>query len=110
TIMSDSEDSTVTYTSISRTLCGGRSPGPTISKLCAWPGGARAGTTSTRVCSRACYVSKSDHEEDPDDDEDPKEDLADYPADRGDDGDDKDEPSDDDEDEEVNIEADDNEE
>ncbi|GJS68194.1 hypothetical protein Tco_0682759 [Tanacetum coccineum] len=65
-------------------------------------------TTSTRLCSRACYVPESDPEED--DDEDPKEDPADYPADRGEDGDDEDEPSDDDEDDEVYIEADDEEE
>ncbi|GJV35097.1 hypothetical protein Tco_1407574 [Tanacetum coccineum] len=54
------------------------------------------------------YVQESDPEEDPeeDDDEDPKEDPADYPADGGDDGDDKDELSDDDEDDGVDIEAD----
>ncbi|GKA20007.1 hypothetical protein Tco_0699922, partial [Tanacetum coccineum] len=45
-------------------------------------------------------VPKSNPEEDPkDDDEDPKEDLAD----RGDDGDDEDESSDDDEDDDVDI-------
>ncbi|GJV51874.1 hypothetical protein Tco_1447615 [Tanacetum coccineum] len=54
------------------------------------------------------YVSKSDPEADPeeDDDEDPRED----PVDEGDDGDDEDELSDDDEDKEVDIEADDEEE
>ncbi|GKA57279.1 hypothetical protein Tco_0756467 [Tanacetum coccineum] len=58
------------------------------------------------------YVPKSNPEEDPeeDDDEDPEEDPTDYPTDRGDDGIDKDEPSDDDKDEEVDTEADDEEE
>ncbi|GKC23032.1 hypothetical protein Tco_1025182, partial [Tanacetum coccineum] len=58
------------------------------------------------------YVPDSDPEEDPeeDDDEDPEEDPTDYPADGGDDGDDEDEPSNDDEDEKVDIEADDEEE
>ncbi|GKA59689.1 hypothetical protein Tco_0759002 [Tanacetum coccineum] len=51
------------------------------------------------------YVWESDPEED--DDEDPKEDLVDYPADGRDDGDDEDESS---EDDDVDIEADDNEE
>ncbi|GJV47088.1 putative reverse transcriptase domain-containing protein [Tanacetum coccineum] len=45
-----------------------------------------------------------------DDDEDPKEDHVDYPADRGDEGDDKDESSDDDEDDDVDIEGDEEEE
>ncbi|GJX20220.1 hypothetical protein Tco_0222897 [Tanacetum coccineum] len=46
------------------------------------------------------YVPESDLEEDPeeDDDEDPEEDPANYPADGGDNGDDEDESSDDDED------------
>ncbi|GKE75662.1 hypothetical protein Tco_1537703, partial [Tanacetum coccineum] len=58
------------------------------------------------------YVLKSDPKEDSeeDDDEDPEEDPADYPADGGDDGDDEDEPSNDDEDEKVDIEVDDEEE
>ncbi|GJX39109.1 hypothetical protein Tco_0252412 [Tanacetum coccineum] len=58
------------------------------------------------------YVPESDPEEDPeeDDNEDPKEDHVDYHADGGDDGDDEDESSEDDEDEEVDIEADDEEE
>ncbi|GJY92093.1 hypothetical protein Tco_0507875 [Tanacetum coccineum] len=52
------------------------------------------------------YVPESDPKEDPeeDDDEDPEEDPADYPADRGDDGDDKVESSDD-EDDNVDIEG-----
>ncbi|GKC92715.1 hypothetical protein Tco_1158157, partial [Tanacetum coccineum] len=54
------------------------------------------------------YFPESDPEEDPeeDDDEDPKED----PADGGDDGDDEDKSSDDDEDKDVNIEGDEEEE
>ncbi|GJU96712.1 hypothetical protein Tco_1321468 [Tanacetum coccineum] len=51
------------------------------------------------------YVPESDPEKDPeeDDDKDPEEDPADYLADRGDDGDDEDELSDDDEDDDVDI-------
>ncbi|GJT78212.1 hypothetical protein Tco_1044937 [Tanacetum coccineum] len=51
---------------------------------------------------------ESDLEEDPeeDDDEDPKEDPADYPAGGGDDGDDKDESSNDEDDDDVDIEED----
>ncbi|GJX62485.1 hypothetical protein Tco_0295385 [Tanacetum coccineum] len=53
------------------------------------------------------YVPESDPEEDPeeDDDEDPEEDPTDYPTDEGDDGDDEDESSDDDEDDDVDIEG-----
>ncbi|GKD47820.1 hypothetical protein Tco_1276796 [Tanacetum coccineum] len=58
------------------------------------------------------YVRKLDPEEDPeeDDDEDPEEDPADYPADRGDDGDDEEESSNDDKDDDVDIEEDEEEE
>ncbi|GJT41667.1 hypothetical protein Tco_0941532 [Tanacetum coccineum] len=58
------------------------------------------------------YVLESDPEEDlkEDDDEDPKEDPVDYPTDGGNDGDDEDESSEDDEDDDVDIEADDDEE
>ncbi|GJY71932.1 hypothetical protein Tco_0475635 [Tanacetum coccineum] len=58
------------------------------------------------------YVPESNLEEDPeeDDDEDPEEDPADYLADEGDDGDDEDESSDDDEDDDVDIEGDEEEE
>ncbi|GJZ23845.1 hypothetical protein Tco_0561304 [Tanacetum coccineum] len=54
------------------------------------------------------YVPKSNPEKDSvkDDDKDPKEDPADYPVDGGDDGDDEDESSDDDEDDDVDIEGD----
>ncbi|GJZ73879.1 hypothetical protein Tco_0638025 [Tanacetum coccineum] len=53
------------------------------------------------------YVPESDLEEDPekDDDEDPEEDPADYPADGGDYGDDEYESSDDDENDDVDIEG-----
>ncbi|GJX42721.1 hypothetical protein Tco_0257711 [Tanacetum coccineum] len=63
-----------------------------------------------------CYVPESDPKEDPeedseeDDDEDPEEDPVDYPADGEDDGDDEDESSDDDEDDDVDIEGDEEEE
>ncbi|GJV83200.1 hypothetical protein Tco_1523098 [Tanacetum coccineum] len=58
------------------------------------------------------YVPELDPEEDlkDDDDEDPEEDPADYPADGGDDGDDEDESSNDDEDDDVDIEGDEEEE
>ncbi|GKC70434.1 hypothetical protein Tco_1116317 [Tanacetum coccineum] len=58
------------------------------------------------------YVPELDPEEDPeeDDDEDPEEDPADYLSDGGDDGDDEDESSNDDEDEDVDIEGDEEEE
>ncbi|GJS29944.1 hypothetical protein Tco_0490564, partial [Tanacetum coccineum] len=54
------------------------------------------------------YVPESDPEADPeeDDDEDPEEDPVDYPADGGDDGDDEHEPSEEDGDDDVDIEAD----
>ncbi|GKB02569.1 hypothetical protein Tco_0830658 [Tanacetum coccineum] len=58
------------------------------------------------------YVPESDPEADPeeDDDEDPEEDPVDYPADRGDDGDDEEGSSEDDEDDDMDIKADDDEE
>ncbi|GJV56029.1 hypothetical protein Tco_1457034 [Tanacetum coccineum] len=54
------------------------------------------------------YVPESDPMEDleEDDDEDPEEDPADYPTDGGDDSDDEDESSDDDEDDDVDIQED----
>ncbi|GJU93888.1 hypothetical protein Tco_1318644 [Tanacetum coccineum] len=53
------------------------------------------------------YVLELDPEEDPkeDDDEDPEENPANYPADKGDDGDDEDESSDDEEDDDIDIEG-----
>ncbi|GJV13738.1 hypothetical protein Tco_1355279 [Tanacetum coccineum] len=62
--------------------------------------------TASPTADSPGYVPESDPEEDPgeDDEEDPEVDLADYPADGGDDGDDEDESSDDDEDDDVDIE------
>ncbi|GJW12678.1 hypothetical protein Tco_1578505 [Tanacetum coccineum] len=89
TIMSDSEHSTVTYTSASEDDLYMGSPGVR---------GARAGTTFTylcTICSEACLpgVLTIDDEVFPAEEqpllrEDPEEDPADYPADRGDDDDD----------------------
>ncbi|GJV34828.1 hypothetical protein Tco_1407305, partial [Tanacetum coccineum] len=58
------------------------------------------------------YVPESDPEANPeeDDDEDPEEDLVDYPADGGDDGDDEEGSSEDDEDDDMDIDVDDEEE
>ncbi|GKE86072.1 hypothetical protein Tco_1559814, partial [Tanacetum coccineum] len=133
TLMSDSEDSTVTYTAVSipfRRLSDIRSPGvvgpeheglhwmlddpyvqpvypefmpPEDEILPAKEKPLPAADSPT--ADSPGYIPKSDPEEDPEEDDD--EDPVDYPADRGDDGD---EPSDDDEDEEVDIEADDEEE
>ncbi|GKA82904.1 hypothetical protein Tco_0789652 [Tanacetum coccineum] len=131
TVMSDSEDSTVTYTAVSSPFGGLSdigSPGvvgpeheglpwmlddpyvqfmpPEDEILPAEEQPLPAADSPT--ADSPGYILESDPEED--DDEDPEEDPADYPADGGDDGDDEDEPSDDDEDEEVDIEADDEEE
>ncbi|GJR77714.1 hypothetical protein Tco_0090079 [Tanacetum coccineum] len=125
--MSDSEDSTVTYTALSSPfadLPDIGSPGvdgppmmpedpyayvfmpPEDEILPAEDQPLPAAVSPT--ADSLGYVPKSDPKEDPeeDDDEDPKED----PADGGDDGDDEDESSDDDEDEDVNIEGDEEEE
>nr|GEY23876.1 hypothetical protein [Tanacetum cinerariifolium] len=73
--------------------------GPNPTGLRAWPRGARAGTTLTRLhtlCTGPAtasptadspgYIPESDSDEDPkDNDEDPHEDPADYPADHNDD-------------------------
>ncbi|GJW15907.1 putative reverse transcriptase domain-containing protein [Tanacetum coccineum] len=56
------------------------------------------------------YVPDPKKDPEEDDDEDPEEDLADYHADRGDNGDDEDELSDNDEDDDVDIEGDEKEE
>ncbi|GJV85508.1 putative ribonuclease H-like domain-containing protein [Tanacetum coccineum] len=68
--------------------------------------------TVSPIADSPGYVPESDPKEDPeeDDDEDPKEDPADYPTNGGDDGDDEDESSDDDEDNDVDIEGDEEEE
>ncbi|GKB38914.1 hypothetical protein Tco_0883856, partial [Tanacetum coccineum] len=122
TVMSDYEDSTVTYTAVSSPFGGLSdigSPGvvgpeheglpwmlddpyvqfmpPKDEILPAEEQPLPAADSPTTDLPG--YIPESDPEEDPkeDDDEDP----ADYPADGGDDGDDEDEPSDDDEDEEA---------
>ncbi|GKA86834.1 hypothetical protein Tco_0808545, partial [Tanacetum coccineum] len=134
TVVSDSEDSTVTYKEVSSPftdLSDIGSPGvdgppvmpedpyaymvatfqaPHISAMC-WP--------ELRELSHACailttavfagFVPESDLRRIPeeDDDEDPEEDPADYPTDGGDDDNNKDESSDDDEDNDVDIEEED---
>ncbi|GJQ89753.1 hypothetical protein Tco_0000892 [Tanacetum coccineum] len=132
TVMSDSDESTVTYTERPDVI--GRLTCPRLTRLHTWPRGDHITTPTdfnpdryipsniaeeqplpaadSPTANSPGYIPESDPEEDPeeDDDEDPEEDPADYPADGGDDGDDEDEPSDDDEDEEVDIEADDEEE
>ncbi|GJX69746.1 hypothetical protein Tco_0305473, partial [Tanacetum coccineum] len=131
TVMSDSEDSTVTYTAVSSPF-GGLSDigslgvdGPSVMPEDPYayvfmPPEDEVLPTEEQPLPAAIspttnssgYVPESDPEEDPeeDDDEDPKEDHVDYPADRGDEGDDKDESSDDDEDDDVDIEGDEEEE
>ncbi|GJX24271.1 hypothetical protein Tco_0228716 [Tanacetum coccineum] len=134
--MSDSEDSTITYTAVSSPFGGLldiRSSGvngppvmpedpyeyvvypefmpPEDKVLLAEEQPLPASVSHT--ANSPGYVLESDPEEDPeeDDDEDPEDDPADYPADGGDDGDDKDESSDEDEDDEdVDIEDDEEEE
>ncbi|GJU40589.1 putative reverse transcriptase domain-containing protein [Tanacetum coccineum] len=117
TVMSDSEDSTITYTAVSSPF-GGLSDigspevvGPEHEGL-PWmlddPYVQDEVFLAEEQPLPAAASPEADLEED--DDEDPEEDPADYPADRGDDDDNEDEPSDDDEDEEVDIEANDEEE
>ncbi|GJS63882.1 putative reverse transcriptase domain-containing protein [Tanacetum coccineum] len=119
TVMSDSEDSTVTYTVVSSlftNLPDIGSPGvdgpPVMPED---PYGAEEQplpAVASPTADSPGYVPKSDPKEDPeeDDDEDLKDDPADYPADGGDDVDDEDESSDDDEDDEVDIKGDEEEE
>ncbi|GJY79262.1 hypothetical protein Tco_0485063, partial [Tanacetum coccineum] len=135
TVMSDSEDSTITYTAVSNPFGGlsdigsPRVVGPEHEGL-PWmlddpyvqfmppedeilPAEEQPlPAADSPTADSPGYIPESDLKEDPeeDDDEEPEEDPADYPADGGDDGDDEDEPSDDDEDEEVDIKADDEEE
>ncbi|GJW89642.1 hypothetical protein Tco_0167195, partial [Tanacetum coccineum] len=135
-VMSDSEDSTVTYTAVSSPF-GGLSdigslgvsgpeypPSPDFVPELVYsefmppedevllaekqPLPAAASPTA----NSPGYVPESDPEENPeeDNDEDPEENPADYPGDGGDDGDDEDESSDDDEDEDFDIEGDEDEE
>ncbi|GJU03311.1 zf-CCHC domain-containing protein [Tanacetum coccineum] len=97
TVMSDSDESTVTYTEEDEVFPAEEQPLP---------------ATASPTAQSPDYVLESDPEEDSeeDDDEDPEEDPVDYPADGGDDGDDKDESSEDDEHDDVDIEVDDDEE
>ncbi|GJS26567.1 hypothetical protein Tco_0487187 [Tanacetum coccineum] len=131
--MSDSEDSTVTYTVVSSPFTDFPDIGsPGVDRLPVMPKDQYAYVVAdfqappspdyvsvltmeqplpavvSPTADSPGYVPESDLEEDPeeDDDEDPEEDPVDYPADKGDDGDDEDEPSGDDEDEEVDIEGD----
>ncbi|GJU83466.1 hypothetical protein Tco_1285831 [Tanacetum coccineum] len=120
--MSDSEDSTVTYTAVPRPFAdlpdigsSGVDGPPVMPKdpyayvfmppedeiLLAEEQPLPAAVSP--IADSPGYVPESDPEEDleEDDDEDPEEDPADYPANGGDDGDDEDELSNDDEDEDV---------
>nr|GFB40972.1 reverse transcriptase domain-containing protein [Tanacetum cinerariifolium] len=109
TIMSDSEDSTVTYTTVS-SPCEGRSGGVS-------PGEDRPPVIPedhTHICcltnaDSPGYIPESDPDEDPEDDdeEDPEEDPVVYPADHDDD-DEEEEPSGDDADEEDEEQDEDN--
>ncbi|GJT29193.1 hypothetical protein Tco_0909468 [Tanacetum coccineum] len=88
-VMSDSEHSIVTYTSVSFPVEDDSDIGEIL----------RLGDTTTAAASRTTdspgYVPESDPEEEPEeDDEDPEEDPADYPADRDDDDEDEDEDKD----------------
>ncbi|GKB09177.1 hypothetical protein Tco_0837489 [Tanacetum coccineum] len=125
TVMSDSEDSTVTYTAMSSSF-GGLSDigssgvdGPPL-----MPEDPYAYVVAVfQALPSPDYVPGLEYPPSPEfvpelaypefmppEDEDPEVDPADYPADGGDDGDDEDESSDDDEDDDVNIEGDEEEE
>ncbi|GJT73694.1 putative reverse transcriptase domain-containing protein, partial [Tanacetum coccineum] len=131
TVMSDSEDSTVTYTVVSSPLEGLSDIGsPGVDGPPVMPEDPYAyvfmppedevlpaeeqplPTDASPTTDLPGYVPELDPEEDPEevDDEDPEEDPTDYPADGGDDGDDEDESFDDDEDEDVDIKEDEGEE
>ncbi|GJV52039.1 hypothetical protein Tco_1447780 [Tanacetum coccineum] len=133
--MSDSEDSTVTYTIVSSPF-GGPPPSPDYVSGPEYPPSPDfvpepvypefmppedevlpaeeqpLPAALSPIADSPGYVPESDPEEDlkEDDDEDPEEDPVDYPADEGDDGDDEDESSDNDEDDDVDIEGDEEEE
>ncbi|GJY15953.1 copia protein [Tanacetum coccineum] len=131
TVMSDSKDSTVTYTAMTSPFAelpdigspGVDGPPVMPEDLYAYvfmpleneilPAKEQPLPVAVSPTANSLdYVPDSDPKEDPEeeDNEDPKEDLADYHADGGDDGDDEDKSSDDDEDEEVDIEGDEEEE
>ncbi|GJY32032.1 hypothetical protein Tco_0415527 [Tanacetum coccineum] len=106
--MSDSEDSTVTYTEISSPYedlfdtKNGKTVYPEFLPVDdeVFPAEEQPMPAADSPTHQSPgYIPESDPEEDPeeDDEEDPEEDPADYPADRGDDKDDE-EPSDDDDD------------
>ncbi|GKB87663.1 hypothetical protein Tco_0959935 [Tanacetum coccineum] len=94
TVMSDSEDFTVTYTAVSSPFA---PPSPDYVSGLEYP-------PLPDFVPEPVYP-KFMPPEDEDDDEDPEEDPTDYPADEGDDDDDEDESSDDDEDDDVDIEG-----
>ncbi|GKA75202.1 hypothetical protein Tco_0781580, partial [Tanacetum coccineum] len=132
-VMSDSEDSTVTYTAVSSPF-----EGSAITGLCVGPEEPEQAPLSPEFVPEPVYpefmppeddvlpaeeqplpaavsptadspgyIADSDPEED---EEDPEEDPTDYPADGGDDDDDDDESSDDDEDDDDDVEEDEDEE
>ncbi|GKC03152.1 putative reverse transcriptase domain-containing protein, partial [Tanacetum coccineum] len=124
--MSDSDESTVTYTEVSNPFEGLSdigSPGvvtpeheglpwmlddPYVQEDEVFPAEEQPLPAAISPTAQSPdYVPKSDPEEDPeeDDDEDLEEDIVDYPADKGDDGDDEEESPEDDEDDDVNTEA-----
>ncbi|GKA20222.1 hypothetical protein Tco_0700211 [Tanacetum coccineum] len=113
TVMSDSDESTVTYTEVSSPFEGLSdigSPGVVGPEHAGLPSMLDdPAATASPTAQSPDYVLESDPEEDleEDDDKDPKEDPVYYPGDRGDDSDDKDESLEDDEDDDVDIEADD---
>ncbi|GJY25985.1 hypothetical protein Tco_0400711 [Tanacetum coccineum] len=132
TVMSDSEDSTVTYTEVSNPFAdlsdirslGVNRPPVMPEDLYGYVVAAFQAPPSPDYMSGPQYPplpdfvpelvylefmppeDESDHKEDPkeDDDEDLKKDPVDYPANGGDDGNEEDESSDDDEDDDVDIE------
>ncbi|GJX35165.1 hypothetical protein Tco_0246722 [Tanacetum coccineum] len=119
--MSDSEDSTVTYTAVSSPFGGLLDIGslgvdgppvmpedPYAYVVAAFQAPPSPDYVSGLEYPPSLESPRWNPEED--DDEDPKEDHVDYPTDGGDDGDDKDESSDDNEDDDVDIEGDEEEE
>nr|GEW09718.1 reverse transcriptase domain-containing protein [Tanacetum cinerariifolium] len=121
--MSDSEDSTITYTAVSSPFGGFSDIGsPGVDGTPVMPEDPYAYVVAAFQASPSpdyvsvpkyppspeCVPDPDDPEDDPEEDpeDDPEEDPADYPADGGDEGDDEDESSDDDEDDDIDIEED----
>nr|GFC55627.1 hypothetical protein [Tanacetum cinerariifolium] len=115
TVMSDSEDSIITYTVVSSPFGGLsdiRSPG--VDGPPVMPEGTYAYVEAAFQAPPSLdYVPGPEYPPSPEfipEPSDPKDDLeedpADYPADGGDEGDDEDESSDDDEDDDIDIEGD----